>query len=372
MSDPVVTPADLRAHALARTLGPRGSLQAALDCLGFVQADPIRAPARAQDLILMQRVRAYRAGDLERRYPELNVEEDYLPNYGFFPREVQALMHPREVGALRVEQHAPGLSAQVLDFVRARGEAHPREVQAHFGSGNITNAWGGQSSASTRALDALHHQGLLRVSRRVNGVRLYAPAHHLDALRAAPQPEAARLRALVHLLVRLYAPLPEASLGYLVGLSGWGVGHLRASLRATMKAVVREELTRARVDGLTYLWPPDEAPAGEVRREVRLVAPFDPLVWDRRRFAHLHGWTYRFEAYTPAPKRQLGYYALPLFYAERAVGWANLKVAGGTLTAQVGTTAGQRHTAAFTRALTAELERHRVFLGATDLDVTVS
>jgi hypothetical protein len=47
-----------------------------LDRLGFVQADPIRAPARAQDLILRHRVNIYRAGDLDRRFARLNVEED--------------------------------------------------------------------------------------------------------------------------------------------------------------------------------------------------------------------------------------------------------------------------------------------------------
>jgi hypothetical protein len=47
-------------------------------------------------------------------------------------------------------------------------------------------------------------------------------------------------------------------------------------------------------------------------------------VWDRRRFEHLWGWAYRFEAYTPAPKRVRGYYALPLLWRDRVIGWGNL------------------------------------------------
>ena len=50
--------------------------------------------------------------------------------------------------------------------------------------------------------------------------------------------------------------------------------------------------------------------------EVRLLAPFDPVVWDRRRFEVFWGWAYRFEAYTPAPKRVRGYYALPLMWGD--------------------------------------------------------
>ena len=57
---------------------------------------------------------------------------------------------------------------------------------------------------------------------------------------------------------------------------------------------------------------------------MRLLAPFDPVVWDRRRFELLWGWAYRFEAYTPAAKRKLGYYALPLLWRDRVIGWGNL------------------------------------------------
>ena len=90
-----LTLAHLRRYAIARTLFTPTTLGRAIDKLGFVQADPIRAPARAQDLTLRLRVRDYRAGDLERRYPRLPVEEDFFVNYGFLPRATLALMHPR-------------------------------------------------------------------------------------------------------------------------------------------------------------------------------------------------------------------------------------------------------------------------------------
>ena len=60
-------------YAIARSLFKATSLRRAIERLGFVQADPMRAPARAQDLILAQRVADYRAGELERRYPRLAV-----------------------------------------------------------------------------------------------------------------------------------------------------------------------------------------------------------------------------------------------------------------------------------------------------------
>lgn len=73
----------LRRYALARSLFKPTTLGRAITKLGFVQADPLRAPARAQDLTLRHRVLGYQAGDLERRYPKLPIEEDFFVNYGF-------------------------------------------------------------------------------------------------------------------------------------------------------------------------------------------------------------------------------------------------------------------------------------------------
>ena len=138
-----------------------------------MQADPIRAPARAQDLTLRHRVAGYRAGDLERRYPRLPIEEDFFVNYGFLPRALHTLMHPRT--ARQAWTKARWKQAQaVLDFVREHGVVHPRDVDAHFAHGKVTNWFGGSSNASTQLLDGMHYRGLLRIARRESGIRLYA------------------------------------------------------------------------------------------------------------------------------------------------------------------------------------------------------
>ena len=73
-----ITLDDLRRLAVSQSLFPPTTLKRALGKFGFVQADPIRAPARAQDLILRHRVNHYRAGDLERRYTKLGIAEDFF------------------------------------------------------------------------------------------------------------------------------------------------------------------------------------------------------------------------------------------------------------------------------------------------------
>src|SRR5678815_4926571 len=95
-----ITIDDLRRFTIARNFPKPATLNRTLQRMGFVQADPIRAPARAQDLILRHRVNNYRAGDLERRYTTLDVEEDFFVNYGYVSRALYELMHPRVAGRL--------------------------------------------------------------------------------------------------------------------------------------------------------------------------------------------------------------------------------------------------------------------------------
>jgi hypothetical protein len=337
--------------------------------MGFVQADPIRAPARAQDLILRHRVRDYRVGDLERRYAALGVEEDFFINYGFVTREVQGLMHPRA----RVHVPAGGnvpwpggrkkKAEQLLEFVRARGVVHPREVDAHFSHGSVKNYWGGSSNATTHLLDAMHYQGLLRVVRRDEGIRVYAAHAHGDG----PADSAARdlrLDALVDAAVNIYAPLPGRSLAWLLRRLRFATPQWQRAITAAMQRA-RLRLAHDPVDGVEWYWPARENPSGASMQDaVRLLAPFDPVVWDRARFELLWGWVYRFEAYTPAAKRVRGYYALPLLWRDRVIGWGNLSVIEGDLRGEFGYVSGSAPPdRVFQRELEAELERVRVFLG---------
>jgi hypothetical protein len=124
-------------------LFPPTSLADAMHRLGFVQADPIRAPARAQDLILRHRMRGYRAGDLDQSFGRLRLEEDFVYAYGLMPAETRHLLHPRLDPADEVGLHAPaGLAAEVLAFVRDRGLTHSGDLKARFGRERAVNGLG--------------------------------------------------------------------------------------------------------------------------------------------------------------------------------------------------------------------------------------
>ena len=310
---PVIDHDALRRHAIARTFFKPTTLLRAIQRLGFVQADPIRAPARAQDLILMHRVKDYRAGQLESRYARLAVEEDCLVNYGFLPREILALLHPR-VATRAWDEAMHARAAEVLAFIRSRGRTHPQDVLKAFSHGRVEGYWGGELNASTHLLDGMHYRGLLRVARRDSGTRVYEAIEHLIQAK-----------------------------------SRWA---------------------HVKVDGETWYWPSDENPASRAHKvepdRVRFLAPFDPLVWDRRRFERLWGWAYRFEAYTPAAKRTMGHYALPLLWGERVIGWANLKVQEGRLIPDLGFIEKRPRDVAFRNALDEAYFDMTTFLGLSE------
>lgn len=365
---------DLRRYAVTRSLFTPTTLRGALHKLGFVQADPIRAPARAQDLTLRHRVKDYHAGDLERLYSKLGVEEDFFINYGFIIKDLHALMHPR-LPALpkpgeqyndpwRSPRWPPKRRRQaalLLEFVRERGIVHPREAENHFGHGSERNWFGGLTNATTRMLDVMHYSGLLRVVRRDSGTRIYAIRERgIDP--ASAEERCARVDTLVNAAVNIYAPVTTSGLSILVRRIRYGAPQWYGELK---KALIRakERLAHSRIDGIDWYWPAAEAPARFAAPDtVRLLTPFDPVVWDRDRFELLWGWTYRFEAYTPPAKRKMGYYALPMLWRDRIIGWGNVAVKDDELKADFGYVASQPRERAFKRELDDELDRMRAFL----------
>lgn len=333
-------------------------LERAIATAGFVQADPIRAPARAQDLILRHRVPGYHAGDLERRYPRLELDEGYLYAYGFMPARVRSLLFPRHDPEAPDGRFVPtDLAADVLAFVRDNGPTHPGALEEHFGAARQVNGWGGLSKATTRALDVLLHHGLLRVVHREAGIRVYKANQEPEPELAPP----ARLERLVLLVASALAPIPASTLTAITARLARSVIGPRPR-HDTVAALIRSgALEAADVDGIRYLWPAAIRGNAGIRQGVRFLAPFDPLVWDRRRFEHLWGWPYRFEAYTPPAKRRLGYYAMPLLWGSDVIGWVNCTQAGGRLDVKAGFV-GHKPGIDFRRGFDAEIDRIQTFL----------
>jgi hypothetical protein len=174
----------------------------------------------------------------------------------------------------------------------------------------------------------MHYRGLLRIARRASGVRIYAAHEHAPRAMGA-ESRAMTLDLLVDaIVVRKYAPLPAATLSVLV--RRLASTPRRNQARDRHRARSRETATPALRDSTasTGIGPKTStgASARAIDDRVRLLAPFDPIVWDRAASSFFWAWPYRFEAYNPPSKRRFGYYALPLLWREHVIGWANVSM----------------------------------------------
>jgi hypothetical protein len=122
-----------------------------------------------------------------------------------------------------------------------------------------------------------------------------------------------------------------ATLADLAAYHGMTVSLVRSVVAATSLRAVRVEGWRDRA----YLC---EGAEGGLRPGLRsrtvLLSPFDSLLWDRDRLQRLFGITYRLEAYVPAAKRIVGYFAMPVLAGDRLVGLVDPKRTAATLHAR--------------------------------------
>lgn len=355
---------EFRKRVVAGSFPEFSYLPDALEGMHFVQADPIRSPARAQDLILRQRVGGYAAGDLEDTYPDMEVEEGYLFAYGFMTPHVWQNLCRRPHRKLKKLERA------VLEAVSEKGEVHPRELDAIFGQKSVENYWGGKSRETKRTLESLHHHGYLRVCRRAKGIRVYQTAPEPREETAEPHE---RYRQLALSTAIVFGPTTRRFLISELRSHNHLLSTRGERLAAVDSLVETGELGEVEVEGVTYLWRKTDWLSTDVPRRVRILAPFDPLVRDRNRFLHLWGWNYRFEAYVPKAKRERGYYAMPVLWRSEVVGWANAKVENERLKVEFGYVGKRPTSNAFRLCAEAEVELLARFLslkkGAWEVDL---
>ena len=340
-----------RSLLVSHSLFPPTSLKKAVDQLGFVQADPIRSPARCQDLILRHRVKNYKAGDLERKYPSLELEEDYTFAYGFLPRKFRNILYPRSLKRLSTFER------KVIEAVEARGPSQSGDLDTRCGNRSVKNAWGGRSKATKQALEIGHHFGYLRIAHRENGTRVYESAPKVD--QALDPIE--RFEKLLLLTNRLFGPTAQKFL--LSELRHHNpIPNSKDRKRVLHGLIERGRLDVIQFDGIEYLHTRPANPTDIPHDTVKFLAPFDPIVRDRDRFERLWGWAYRFEAYTPASKRVRGYYAMPILWQNDVIGWANAQVIQNHLVIEVGYQRRPRHLRAFKSSLEQEVSNLASFL----------
>ena len=215
------------------------------------------------------------------------------------------------------------LAEDIVAAVAELGPATAGQIEAHLESEprGRKGPWWDRSDTKWVA-EALWSAGVLTTATRIGFARHYdltervlpaeVVARHVDEARAVRE---LTLRAATALGVATEADLRD---------------YFRLAARqvkpAIAELVAAGELEPVQVDGWAA---PAYLRAGQIvpRRDrgTALLCPFDPLIFFRPRVERLFGFHYRIEIYTPAPKRQFGYYVWPFLLDGRLVGRVDLK-----------------------------------------------
>lgn len=331
---PMLTITALTARRFARRAAgldaPFPDTGSALARHGYIQIDPINVCGRMHDLILRNRVRGYQVGGLMRH---LHGETAPLP-----PEQRTAFEHhlpdsailaafsldawPHLLAAMRQRTQRDGawsgrltpdereLSSHILAELAFRGPLSSAHIDDKRRSG--PGVWGTATLAKS-TLQKLFFHGRVLIAKRDGNRRLYdLPERVLPAATlAAKEPAAAetsRWLALTKLRQRRLATLKREELKLVAG----EVQAIKvADADAPTLYCLREDL------------PLLDAPP--VATTPLLLAPLDPLIYDRRITSALWNFDYTWEVYTPPQRRVRGYYALPVLSGDELVGHVDPK-----------------------------------------------
>ncbi|BCH16122.1 MULTISPECIES: winged helix-turn-helix domain-containing protein [unclassified Mesorhizobium] len=301
---------------------------------GLLQIDSVSAVVRAHYMPLYSRLGPYPLALLDNAAVtrKRKVFEYWAHEASFLPVETYPLMRWRMERAERGEEMYNGLAkwgreraAYIEDIYREvveRGPIAASALRDQKGGQKGSGGWWGWSDAK-HAFEWLFWAGRITTASRRGFERLYD----------LPQ------RVLPPAILSLPVPSPEDAHRELLRISAraHGVataGDLRDYFRlspADIKGRIEElveagDLLPVRVEGWSkpaYLHKDARFPRKIKARA--LLAPFDPVVFERARTERLFDFRYRIEIYTPAEKRQYGYYVLPFLLGEGIVARIDLR-----------------------------------------------
>jgi uncharacterized protein len=333
-----ISPAQARRIALAAqgfgagrpTSIHQGHLRRTVERLGLHQIDSVNVLARAHYLPAFSRLGAYDTALIDRaawgRKSERRLFEYWAHEASLLPLTTHPFLRWRMARADRGEAGYSGMrvfarqhraeAMAVLERIRQEGPLSASDFEA-----SRTGWWAW--SQSKRILEWLFYAGhITTATRRRSFERVYDLTERVipQAILALPTPS--EPQAHRHLIERSARALGIATMGELRDYFRLGPEEAKAAVATLVEEGV---LTPAVVPG----WPPAFLHR-DARRPRRieaqaLLAPFDPLIWERTRTERLFGLRYRIEIYVPAEKRIHGYYVLPFLLGERLVARVDLK-----------------------------------------------
>jgi len=318
---------------------PRQRIHEVLAHHGYVQIDPINVCGRMHDLILRNRVVGYREGDLMRHLhgdatphqpSQRTAFEHHMPDRTNILVAFPVDAWPHLLSEMRKRSRSTGawsgrltprekiLAEHILAEITQRGALSSDMIDD---SRKARRVWGASTLAKS-TLQKLFFHGRVLISRRVAQRRLYdLPERVLpQSVLAVPLPaadETARWLATLKLRQRRLVTLTRQEVSAVEDLIQPVIlGDSDESRTRVPLFVLKED-----VPVLETVRPESE----KVISGLHLLAPLDPVIYDRRVTSAVWDFDYTWEAYTPPHKRVRGYYALPILSGLEIVGHVDAK-----------------------------------------------
>jgi uncharacterized protein len=317
-----LTPAQAR-HFLIRSFALEsyqslGSVRDALSQLEYIQEDSIDVCGRMHELILWPRVKNYAPEKLHQALygPGAHAFEHYLPNLSALP----LADYPHFLRRMKERAQTPGRWGGLLDeekpvaerFLAALDESGPLKTRS-IGSadGHMRSGWGSRATVVSQVVEKLWLTGTLAIARRDGFERVFD-----------------RTERVYPGVSDLPIPDPDESIRYLTRKRLRAKALFRPK-RDEVKLLGEEAFVKIEITGLTKPWYvlSDFAPQPPVMGEdVFLLAPLDPVIYDRQRNRELFDFDYTWEVYVPEEKRKWGYYVLPILQGDKIIGRVQPKI----------------------------------------------
>ena len=308
-----------------------------IERMGILQIDTIAVVNRSPYFVLWSRIGEYPITWLDDALRAQHIFEAWVHEASFMPRSwwpaQRALInapdrpHTRRWAQRTIDAH-PELTQHIRMVLDARGTARP----ADFNEPRTTRGTWWDWSPAKRILESLFVLGDVAISHREKFQRVYMPTARYrpdwdDTL--APTYHDAQLLQIAN-AVRALGVAHERWISDYYRMGGKYSSEFKSKRGLFAELVDRGVLIPveiAELPGPAYVHIDQQHLLNDAlpMQHTTLLSPFDPIVWHRQRAAELFDFTYRIECYTPAPKRQYGYFTLPVLYRDRLVGRADCK-----------------------------------------------
>ena len=307
-------------------------LRRLLDHTQLLQIDSVNVLQRAHYLPGWSRLGPYATRQLDRlAYKDRELFEYWGHEASLLPIDMQPLFRWRMrraaagegtwKGVARIARDDPAFVEHVFAMVEERGPVTAGELAAE--AKRTKDDWGWNWSREKMAIEFLFWAGRVAARERRNFERVYDVTERVIPTEVLARPTPTEEEAHRELLLRAARACGVGTVNDLADY--FRIRNPQARPRIA-ELVEDGRLVEVEVHGWRH---PGYAPAGFVvpRKSAKraLLAPFDPLIWERDRTERLFGFRYRIEIYVPAPKRVHGYYVLPFLLGDALVARVDLK-----------------------------------------------